>query len=276
MFAKIGLAITFSPTGKALLKETLRLQKLFDSQLVLIHVGERNRETEKLLDETIEYAGINKSQLETIWEQGDPANIIINCSKTAKIDLLVAGALEKESFVNFYRDSVSRKIMRELQTSSLILKSPSVEPINFKKFFVSVDYSPRCERTIRTAFQFALKDNAEEFTVIRDFYMPGLTAAIGEDKSYDEIKSLIDQLKYEEEEKMKLFIQELNLKGLDIKIVCVYGKEGFEDSNYARNNDADIFAVTGPEHKMRFLDRLFQHDIEYSFEKLPSNLLIVR
>ena len=61
-----------------------------------------------------------------------------------------------------------------------------------------------------------------------------------------------------------------------MEIVCVYGKEGWEDSNYARNNLADIFAVTGPEKKMRFLDRLFPHEIEFSFEALPANLLIIK
>ncbi|MCK9211561.1 MAG: universal stress protein [Ignavibacteriaceae bacterium] len=276
MFAKIGLAITFSPTGKALLKEAVRLQKLFDSQLVLIHVGEKNSETEKLLDETIENAGIYKNQLETIWEQGDPANTIINCSKDAKIDLLVAGALEKESLVKYYRDSISRKIMRELQTSSLILKNPSEQPVSFKKFCVSADYSPQCEKTISAAFHFALKENAEEFVIIKNFYVPGITLTIQEGGSPKEIDSMIEQLKNEEEEKMKLFVNELNLQGLDIKIVCIYGKEGWEDSNYARTNASDIFAVTSPEKKMRFLDRLFPHEIEYSFETLPTNLLIIK
>ena len=276
MFEKIGLAITFSPTGKALLKESVRLQHLFNSKLVLIHIGEKSIESEAMLSNTIQSAGVEAGRYEVIWAEGDPATAIIKSAKEANVDLLVAGALEKEKMLKFLFGSVARKIMREFPASSLILKSPSDDPVSFKKFFVSVDYSPRCEKTIRTAFQFALKENADEFTIVRDFYMPGLTAAIGEDKSLDEIKLLIDQLKEEEEEKMRLFVQELSLKGLDIKIVCVYGKEGYEDSNYARNNEADIFAVTGPEHKMRFFDRFFQHDIEYSFEKLPSNLLIVR
>lgn len=276
MFSKIGLAISFSPTGKALVKESLRLQKLYNSRLALIHIGERNSESEELLFKTIDEAGADRNNLEIIWGEGDPATAIIKAGKEAGIDLLVAGALEKENMLKFYFGSVARKIMREFPASSLILKSPSLEPVPFKKFFITADYSSRCEKTIRTAFQFALKENAEEFTIIRDFYMPGLTAAIGENKTYDELALLIDQMKYEEEEKMRLYINELNLKGLEIKIVCVYGKEGWEDSNYARTNDADIFAVTGPEKKMKFLDRLFPHDIEYSFEKLPSNLLIVR
>lgn len=276
MFSKIGLAISFSPTGKALVKESLRLQQLFNSKLAVIHIGERNSDNEELLYKTIDEAGADRNDLEIIWEVGDPATAIIKAGKEAGIDLLVAGALEKENMLKFYFGSVARKIMREFPASSLILKSPSLEPVPFKKFFITVDYSSRCEKTIRTAFQFALKENADEFTLIRDFYMPGLTAAIGENKSFDAIRYLIDQMKGEEEEKMSLFVKELNLKGLEVKIVCVYGKEGWEDSNYARKNEADIFAVTGPETRMRFLDRLFPHDVEYSFEKLPSNLLIIR
>lgn len=276
MFSKIGLAISFSPTGKALVKESLRLQRLYNSQLALIHIGERNSESEELLFETIDEAGAERDNLEIIWGDGDPATAIIKAGIESGIDLLVAGGLEKEKMLKFYFGSVARKIMREFPASSLILKSPSLEPVPFKKFFITVDYSSRCEKTIRAAFQFALKENAEEFTVIRDFYIPGLTAAIGENKTYDELSSLIDQMKYEEEEKMRLYINELNLKGLEIKIVCVYGKEGWEDSNYARTNDADIFVVTGPEKKMRFLDRLFQHEVEFSFESLPANLLIIK
>ncbi|MFA6980898.1 MAG: universal stress protein [Ignavibacteriaceae bacterium] len=276
MFSKIGLAISFSPTGKALVKESLRLQQLFNSRLALIHIGDRNSESENLLFKTIDEAGADRNNLEIIWGEGDPATAIIKAGKEEGINLLIAGALEKEKMLKFYFGSVARKIMREFPASSLILKSPTLEPAPFKKFFITADYSSRCEKTIRTAFQFALKENAEEFTIIRDFYMPGLTAAIGENKTYDELSSLIDQMKYEEEEKMRLYINELNLKGLEINIVCVYGKEGWEDSNYARTNDADIFAVTGPEKKMRFLDRLFQHEVEFSFESLPANLLIIK
>lgn len=276
MFSKIGLAISFSPTGKALVKESLRLQQLFNSRLALIHIGERNAESEELLFKTIDEAGADRNNLEIVWGDGDPATAIIKAGKEAGIDLLIAGALEKENMLKFYFGSVARKIMREFPSSSLILKSPSLEPVPYKKFFITADYSFRCEKTIRAAFQFALKENAEEFTIIRDFYMPGLTAAIGENKSFDAIRDLIDQMKGEEEEKMSLFVKELNLKGLEVKIVCIYGKEGWEDSNYARKNEADIFAVTGPETRMGFLDRLFPHDVEYSFEKLPSNLLIIR
>jgi nucleotide-binding universal stress UspA family protein len=275
-FKKLGLAITFSPTGKALLKETARLQKLFDSQLVLIHVGDKNTRTEEQLAKTIYDAGLDKKQVEIIWEKGDPANAIINSGTNAGVDLLIAGALEKENIIKYYLGSVARKIMREFPSSLLILKSPSEQPSNFRKFYVSVDYSPQSEKTIRSAFQFALKEKAEKFTLIRDFHAPGLAVMVQDGGSFDKVETLRKQWQGEEEEKLKLFVKELNLQGLEIKTVCLYGKEGWEASNFARANNADIFAVAGPVKKTRFLDRLFPHEVEYSIEKLPSNLLIIK
>lgn len=276
MFKKLGLAITFSPTGKALLKETVRLQKLFNSQLVLIHIGKKNSIIEAKLLRNIEEAGVKKSNYEIIWSEGDPAAAIIKNAKNAKVDLLVAGALEREKLLKLYFSSVARKIMREFTSSCLILKSPSEEPKGFKKFYISADYSPQSEKTIQSAYYFALKEKTEEFVIVRDFHAPGLTASIIDGESPEEIKITKEKWINEEKEKMTLFVNELNLKGLKTKIVCIYGREGWEAGNFARLKNADIFAVPGPTKKMGFIDRLFPHDIEYSFEKLPSNLLIIR
>ena len=276
MYSKIGLAITFSPTGKALLKESVRLQKLFGSKLVLIHIGERNKISEENLTDTIESAGLEKHNYEIIWDEGDPAKSIIKNSKKAKVDLLVSGALEEEKLLKFYFGSIARKLMREFTATTLILNSPSIEPRSFKKFYVSVDYSHQSEKAIISAYKFAVKERAEEFVIIRDFYAPVLTASIIDTGVSDEINSLKQQWIDEEMDKMKYFIQELNLREIEPRIVCLYGKKGWEAGNYARQNNADIFVVSSPIKKRRLLDKLFLHAAEFAFEKMPSNLLIIR
>jgi len=276
LFKKLGLAITFSPTGKALLKETGRLRDIFSTELVLIHVGEKNRDTEKLMADTITNAGIDTDKIEIIWTEGEPASTIISKSKKAGVDLLIAGALEKEKLIKYYIGSVARKIMRESFSSSLILKEPSEHPRPFKKFCVATDFSPESERTIKLTYHFAAIEKAEEFFVVRDYDTPGLASTILDSKSLDELEVFKDQWQAEEEEKMRIFIKELNLKGIDIKTRCLYGREGWEASNFARQNDIDIFAVTAPQKRLKLVDRLFHHHLEYSFENLPSNLLIIR
>ncbi|MCB0745087.1 MAG: universal stress protein [Ignavibacteriae bacterium] len=276
MFSKIGLAITFSPTSKALLKETLRLQKLFNSQLVIIHIGKKNETSENKLFEIIESVGLQKQNYDLIWDEGDPAKKLIKNCKTAKVDLFISGALEEEKLFKYFFGSVSRTIMHELTSTTLILKSPSEAPRSFKKFYLSVDYSTQSEKTIVSAYKFAIQEKAEEFVLIRDFHAPVLSTSIIDSGSINEIKILKQQWITEEKEKMKLFIKELNLTQIEPKIVCLYGKKGFESGNYARENNADIFIVNSPTKKDRLIDRLFLHTAEFAFEKLPSNLLIFR
>ena len=275
-FRKLGLAVTSSPTGIALLKETKRLKDLFQSELLLIHVEERSPQAETGLSRIIENAGLTMKDAEIIWASGEPANTILKTSKRAGVDLLIAGALEKEGFIKYYVGSVARKIMRESTSSLLILKEPSENPVPFKKFYVDTDFSFESERTIRIAYNFALLENADEFVVVKDYDTPGLASAILDSVSIEELEGVKQEWQNEEVEKLKLFIKELDLKGLEVKTKCLYGKEGWETSNFVKQNNGDIFALTAPRKRLKLIDRVFHHELEYSFKSLPANLLIIR
>ena len=45
----------FSSTGKVLLKESKRLSQVFNSELILIHVGDKTSENEKLFEESLKF-----------------------------------------------------------------------------------------------------------------------------------------------------------------------------------------------------------------------------
>lgn len=276
IFQKIGLAVTSSPTGEALLKEAVRLKDLFSADLSLIHVGEKNEFSKKMISQLIESAGLVESQTDLTWAAGDPANEILKFSQLKNLDLLISGALEKENILKFYLGSVARKIMREALMSTLILKSPSVNPAGFKKFCVNVNFSEQSEKTIMTAYQFALADSADEFILVRDFNLPGLTSTTIDFNSAEKIDKLKTEQLQSEEDKLQLFVKELNLKGINIKTKCIYGKEGWASSDYARQSAVDLFVVSAQKRKLKFIDRIFPHEEEFSYENLPSNLLIIR
>jgi nucleotide-binding universal stress UspA family protein len=276
IFQKIGLAVTSSPTGKALLIEAVRLKSLFSAELSLIHVGEKNEYSKKMISQLIETAGLAENQTDLTWTTGDPANEILKFSQLKKLDLLISGALEKENILKFYLGSVARKIMREASMSTLILKSPSINPTGFKKFCVNVNFSEQSEKTIRTAYQFALADSADEFILVRDFNLPGLTSTTIDFNSAEKIDKLKSEQLQSEEYKLQIFVKELNLKGIKIKTKCIYGKEGWASSDYARQSAVDLFVVSSQKRKLKFIDRIFPHEEEFSYENLPSNLLIIR
>ncbi|GAB6281955.1 MAG: hypothetical protein STSR0008_06990 [Ignavibacterium sp.] len=274
-FQKIGLAVTFSPTGKILLEEANRLRNLFNSKLVLIHIGEKSTEIENRFYEKIKEASINKEDVQIVWRNGDPAKEIIRTCESENIDLLIAGALEKETIVKYYIGSVARKIMKESISSVLILKSP-IRSKTFKKIYVLVEYSSQGEKTIKIAHQLTTLENADEFVLVKDFFVPGLTATLQDTSSYDKFNPIIEKWKLDEEEKVRFFINELNLKGINYKIKCLYGKKGWESRNYVKNNNADLFILPGQKKRLKLFDAFFPSENEYIYEELPSNLLIIK
>ncbi|HPI36784.1 MAG TPA: universal stress protein [Ignavibacteriaceae bacterium] len=275
-FKRIGLAITFSPTGKSLLIEAKRLSLLFDAELVLIHVGERNPDTEKKLKELITSVGIDVLKVIIEWENGDPAKAIIRKCAEKEIDLLVAGALEKESIITYYIGSVARKLMREAPCSVLILVNPSSKPTGYKKICVSVDFTPECELTILKAYQLAKSENADELVLIREFQVPGLAITVYDSGSTEETELSRRRWREEEKEKIEILVKELKLTGIKVSTESLYGKEGWVAKNFVKDAGGDLFVVTAPRRKLKFFDRLFQHDIEYVFEQLPCSILIVK
>lgn len=275
-FKKIGLAITFSPTGKALLAEAKRLQSLFNSELYLFHIGERTDEKEKSLLELIFASGLNADSFKLDWGSGDPAKAIIKKAKEHSLDLLIAGALEKESMINYYIGSVARKLMRKAPCSLLIHTIRPNGFSKFNKFCVSVDFTEENENMIKLAYQFALLENAKDFVLIREFKVLGLASTVYETGSAQGTEKVRLEIQQEEEEKTKFYIKELQLKNINVETVCLYGKEGWEANNYIRENGGDIFVHLAPKNSLKFVDRLFQHDLEFILKELPCSLLLVK
>jgi nucleotide-binding universal stress UspA family protein len=274
LFKKIGLAITFSPTGKTLLKEAKRLSELFGSKIIFIHVGERNKDKEKKLAELIINAGFTESTFVLEWAKGDVASAIIKKCKEMEIDLLIAGALEKEKFVKYFFGSVARKLMRETPCSLLIYLTPSRSLINLKRFCVSVDYTKRNKETIQMAHQFAILDKAKEFILVRDLYSPELVIKVRNASSTEEAEKIRAEWEKDEHKKMNSLVKELNLKGININLITLFSKKSFETNRYVEAIRADIFVITSPDEKPRLMDRVFLSKLEYTFKQLPCTLLI--
>jgi nucleotide-binding universal stress UspA family protein len=276
IFKKIGLAVTFSPNGKALLLEARRLSGLFGAKLVLIHIGEKNPKTEKELLDLIVSSGIDPNTAEIFWKDGEPAKTILKVCDNENVELLIAGALEKEKALKYYISSIARKIMRESKCSVLIKIFPKNPPAPYTRFCVSTEFSPQGEETIIKAHNFAKLENAKDFTLLKEFQVPGLAMTVYDSGSTRETEQNRLNWQIEEDEKLKLYVKELNLTGLEIKTVCLYGKEGYEAGKYVKSVEGDLLVLTGPKDKLKFFDRVFQHDIEFLFENLPCDLLIVK
>jgi nucleotide-binding universal stress UspA family protein len=274
-FSKAGLAVTFSPTGKALLSEAARLQVLFDFRLYFLHVGDKDESTVQRLTELIS-ENVSSTNYEIVWLSGEPAKAILKSSKELSLDLLIIGALEKESGIKNFLGSVARNIMRNCHCPILVFTKPEQERFGFKNMIVSVCYDSKGEKAAKAAVEIARHDHPEKLSFIKEINVPGLPSVVFDSGSRDETGSMRRELIELEKQKIRFFARELGLHDNEFENEVLYGIEGWECLNYAADQKADLLVVAMGERKLSFIDRIFMHDMEFLFERIPTNTLLYK
>lgn len=275
MFNKIALAIAFSPRMEALICEAKRLKDIFDAELLLIHVGEKNPELENSLQQLLLKHGLNDSKIKTIWEKGNPAKKIIHTCNEENVDLLVAGALKTEGFFKYYIGSIARKIIRKSNCSVLMLVEPLEKPTPFDKVVINGTQQEQTPFVIRKGLEWCKMDQAKQIYVVNEIKMYGLQMATAGEGGEGEIANTRRKLVAEEVLYVENILKTLDKGDLKVNIKITCGKWAIELARFAVDVKADLLIV-GDEGKLGFLDRLFPHDLEDILNDLPCNLLIVK
>lgn len=271
----IALAIAFSPRLEANLAEAARLKKLFQCRLILIHVGSHDAEDEKKLAGLLQKTGLDDTKTEVRWRSGETVHEILEVCREEKVDLLVTGALEKESWLKYYMGSVARSLCRKAECSVLMLTDPSLNTHAFRHIVVSGNDNDKTSATIEMAMYLARLEQANTVDIVQESEFNRLASISCEDKSKEELISLKKDLINEEKEKLEDILSCTDCGNLQVNTRRLEGKPGISISNYAREQQADLLIMAAPENKLNLFDRVFQHDIEYVLANLPCNLLIV-
>jgi len=275
-FRKIGVAIAFSPRIKAVLSEAARFKKMWNAELVLIHVGEHGDKEEQTLQSLLQETQLaNTNEVKVYWQKGKPADQILATCKREGVDLLLAGALKKENLLKYYLGTIALKILRKADCSVLMLTDPSESPQRFRNIVVNAEDSPYVEDALATACFIGTKENAMWLHVVREIKMYGLTMSAAEQCSEEEYDDLRQSLVKEEVDKVEKILVRIPHEGLKINIKLVSGKSGFELSQFSQRKHADLLVIGASSRKFSLFDRVFPHDQEYIFADLPCNLLVV-
>jgi nucleotide-binding universal stress UspA family protein len=275
-FRKIGLALAFSPRMEALLAEATRLKKLWNAELVLIHVGDHGEKEETLLDELLIKTGLKAEQnVRVLWESGKPSEQILQSCKKEKVDLLVAGALRKENLVQYYLGTIARKILRKADCSVLMYIDPSTHPQPIKNIVVNAEDSPYVDEAITTACELGRIERASWLHIVKEIKLYSLTMSAADQHTENEYEDFRSSLVKEEIESVEKSLRKIPHEGIKINIKLVSGKAGFELSKFTQRKHADLLVVGASPRRFSLFDRVFPHDLEYIFADLPCNLLIV-
>ncbi len=139
-YKNIAVASTFSPRFEQVLSEAGRIRERFGSRLNLIYVGERTDETAKKFQSILGRLQL-PSDSPVHYGQGDPADGILRAIAENNVDLIVAGALEKESALHPFLGNVARRLLREASCSVLLFTNPKLKPKPLKRIVFVANYS---------------------------------------------------------------------------------------------------------------------------------------
>jgi nucleotide-binding universal stress UspA family protein len=275
MFQKIALAIAFSPRMEALIVESKRLKDLFNSELLLIHIGEKSLVDEQNLKSILEKHNIDQTKTKVVWETGKPVKKIIEICDQEGVDLLVAGAIKNEGFFKYYLGSIARKIIRKSKCSVLTLIEPSLNTKSFKKVVINGTQLDQTPFVIERGLEWCKHEHAKNVFIVNEIKMYGFQMATAGEGGEKEVSATRKKLVAEEVIYVENILKNLDKGDLKVNIKITCGKWAAELARFAEDINSDLLVV-GDEGNLGFFDRIFPHDLEDILSDLPCNLLIIK
>jgi nucleotide-binding universal stress UspA family protein len=272
-FRKIAVAVAFSPRVEAILAESRRLQDLFKAEMIFIHVGEKNLQQEQYLKHLLHRFGLDAPANQLLWEEGDPVEVIIDTCKTLDVDLVVAGALEKESILKYFLGSVARKLSRRAKCSVLMLREPDILSKPVKRIVVEGSDHPKTVNTVETAIYVAKQTLADNVTIVQESDVSKM--ALIRSDAFSDGEEHKEKIFEDEDKRLEDILKCADCGTLAVETERLDGKPGYVITQYAREQKADLLVLNSPDTKLNLIDRVFPHDIEFALADLPCDLLIV-
>src|SRR5438128_588177 len=165
-YKNIAVASTFSPRFEQVLSEAGRIRERFGSTLSLIYVGQRNEETTRKFQDMLGRLRL-PSDSPIHFGEGDPAAGILKTIADNDVDLIVAGALEKETALHPFLGNVARRLLRDANCSVLLFTHPEIKPKPLRKIVFVANYSDHAQQAFRQTLKLAEAEKCERLYAVR-------------------------------------------------------------------------------------------------------------
>src|SRR5437763_10959570 len=269
-YKAIAVAITFSPRFKQVLAEAKRIRDMFSADLRLIYVGQRNEETtKKFTDALAELQLPANSQIH--YEEGDPAKAILQVLAQNKIDMVVAGALEKEAVLHPFLGNVARRLVREAACSVMLFTRPEKKPKSLRRIVFVADYSAHGLQALKTTLPLALAESCERLYVIRIITTFDEARASRWADAGNREKGKANE---HEEDALEIFVLSAGATEVPIEARCIRGNTGLAASDFVQSVEADLLVV--PVRTNEGASGQLPNNIAWIIDVIPCNLWVIR
>ena len=268
-YKTIAVATTFSPRFKRVLAEAKRIRDRFGAELRLIHVGKPTQETPKKFSEVLAELEL-PSDSPIHYEDGDPAESILAALDREKIDMLIAGALEKEIVLHQFLGNVARRLVREANCSVMLFTHPQKSPKPLRRIVFIADHSKDQLQALKTTLQFAEAESCEHLYVIEI------------NTAFDEARASIEdpnveptpRTKHAEEDELDELVLSAGATEVPIETRSIRGATGLAASDFVRSVEADLLVVPLPKNQGSV--QQLPSNIAWVSDVIPCNLWVIR
>jgi len=269
-YKTIAVATTFSPRFKHVLAEAKRIRDRFGAELHLIYVGRRNEETSRRFSDVLAELEL-PADSPIHYEEGDPAEAILAALARENIDMLVAGALEKEIVLHPFLGNVARRLVREANCSVMLFTHPQKKPKPLRRVVFIADHPQQGLVALKTTLLLAEAEACERLYVI------GIITAFDEARASiagDSTGSATHKPNHGEEDPLEEFVLSAGATEVPIETRSIRVATGLAASDFVRSVEADLLVVPLP--KSRETVQQLPSNIAWVSDVIPCNLWIVR
>lgn len=266
-YKTIAVASTFSPRFEQVLSEAKRMSERFGAALSLIHVGERNPETTKKFDAAL--ARLQLPANSTVYyERGNPAEGILHALKENKIDMVIAGALEKEVVLHPFLGNVARRLVRDADCSIMLFTKAEREPKPLRRIVFVADYSEYAREALKRTFHLAMGESSERLYVIR------VITTFDEARAKAEGNDGKPKTRDDEEIELENFVLSAGATEVPIEARYIRGNTGFAAADFVKSVEADLLVI--PVAPSSNGGPTLPSNVAWITDVIPCNLWMIR
>jgi nucleotide-binding universal stress UspA family protein len=262
-YRKIAVASTFSPRFEQVLSEGSRIKDRLGATLSLIYVGERTDETTSKFRRALSDVGLPENSI-VYYATGDPAEAILRAVRDENIDLVIAGALEKELVLHPFLGNVARRLVRDADCSVMLFTAPDREPKPLRRIVFVADYSDHAREALKRTFHLALGESCERLYVVR------MVTTFDEARAKAEANGA--KGKDDGEAELEEFILSAGATDVPIEARLIRGNTGFAVADFAKSVDANLMVVP----VATSLGEGLPANIAWLTDVIPCNLWLIR
>lgn len=224
------------------LAEAKRIRDRLCQQLQLIYVGNCDEETSRRFSSALLELALPEDSTIHYQQGDDPAFAILEAARLNAIDLLVAGALEKEVVLHPFLGNVARTLVRDANCSVILFTKPESEPKRLDRIVFLAEYTDHGRSALLKALRLAALEDCEKLYVIRvytTFDEARAKARADQPQAGNEGARTLE----EEEIALENFIDSAGPNDVPIEARCIRGNTGYAALDFIKSVEAGLLAV---------------------------------